>query len=91
MILMELDDLPRIGVHNLNNIYNTDDAVLMAVLERKKKKKTISKGSWWKKGLTISFNMTECLLVSKRGKPRCELHIGDDKLNKYQNSNILPV
>lgn len=45
MILMELDDLPRIGVHNLNNIYNTDDAVLMAVLERKKKKKTISKGS----------------------------------------------
>lgn len=36
MILMELDDLPRIGVHNLNNICNTDDAVLMAVWERKK-------------------------------------------------------
>lgn len=44
-----------------------------------------------KKGLTISFNMTECLLVSKRGSPGCELHIGDDKIKpkfKYLTSVI---
>ncbi|XP_069972232.1 uncharacterized protein [Penaeus vannamei] len=42
-----------------------------------------------KKGLTINCKKTECMVVSKRTSPPCELKIGQEKIKKVQKFNYL--
>lgn len=38
---------------------------------------------------TERIKITECMAVSKRGDPKCELHIGDIKLRQVWKFNYL--
>lgn len=71
-ILIELEVLLEfiIGRHNLNNIRYTNDTenkfIDMLVKESRKKR------------LTINYKIIECIVVSKKDSPGCELRIEEN-------------
>jgi len=92
IILIVLDGMPGfvIGGHNVNNIRYADDTVLLAESQEKLQDlldKVVDASR--KKGLTINCKKTECMVVSKRTSPPCELKIGQEKIKKVQKFNYL--
>ncbi len=84
-ILRELEILPGfiIGGHNLNNIRYADDTVLIADTEKKLQNllQKVAKESE-KKGLSINYKKTECMVISKRMSPKCDLKVGDTRIKQ---------
>ena len=91
-IFMELDDQQGfiVGGYNFNNARYADDAVLVAGSERKLQQmldKVVEEGN--KMGMAINCKKTECLVVSKRKSPRCELRIGEVLIKQVDKFSYL--
>ena len=86
-IMRELDSAEGfvIGGHNLNNIRFADDAVLIAASKEKLQvllNKVAEESK--KRGLSINCKKTECMVISKKDSPSCELYLEGTLIKQVQ-------
>ena len=92
MILWETEDQKGfiIGGQNINNLRYADDTVLIAKSEKRLQDlldKVVEESK--KKGLTINYKKTECMVVSKREGQACALKIRDNTIKQVKRFNYL--
>lgn len=84
-VLSEWEILPGfiIGRHNLNKRKYEDETVLIETQRKLQKLLQEAVKESKKKGLPINCKNKECMVVSKRNHPTCDLQIGDTKINQF--------
>ncbi len=92
MILRALEDLKgvHVGGRNVNNLRYADDTVLIAESQAKLQElldKVVEESET--KGLSINCKKTVCMVVSKKGSPRCDLRIGDASIQQAEKFKYL--
>ena len=96
IIMREIDDMEgiRIGGQNVNNVRYADDTVLIADSEDKLQRivERVNAGGE-AMGLKINRNKTECMVMSRRSAPTCNISIGNETIQqvnkfKYLGSTI---
>ena len=80
----------QVGGHNVTNIRYADDTVLLAEsAEGLQKLLDIVVRESKIMGLNINYKKTECLVVAKRGSPKCDLKLGDKDIKQVSSFNYL--
>src|SRR5688572_25068232 len=90
--MREIDSVEgfTIGGFNMNNLRFADDAVLLAASKEKLKEllNKVAKASK-RKGLSINIKKTECMVISKKISPKCELNLHGSKIKQVEKFSYL--
>ena len=85
----ELDGL-SIGGKNLNNVRYADDTVLIAdSMEKLQRLVERVDAAGEEMGLRINRKKTECMVISKRNAPACNIQIGNETINQVDKFKYL--
>ena len=92
MILRKLAEMKgvHVGGKNINNFRYTDVTFLIAESQAQLQElldRVVNASQ--EKGLTINCKKTECMVISKKESPRCDLRIGDAHIKQVQKFNYL--
>ena len=92
MILRKLAEMKgvHVGSKNINNFRYADDTALIAESQAQLQElldRVVNASQ--EKGLTINCKKTECMVISKKESPRCDLRIRDAHIKQVQKFNYL--